>query len=167
LGADACDGVAEAHDLGVIHRDLKPSNLFLAQTAGGPSIVKVLDFGLAAGDPTGSSPSRLTNVESVLGSPAYMAPEQLLAANDVDPRTDVWSMGVLLYQLVTGALPFEGESSLQLFANIMTKPPLPMRAHRAVSPSVEAVLLKCMRRSREERYTSMGELAAALRSATA
>jgi serine/threonine-protein kinase len=161
--ADACEGVAEAHELGVIHRDLKPSNLFLASNAEEPT-VKVLDFGLAAGDPAAPR-SQLTAADGLLGSPAYMAPEQLLAANDVDPRTDVWSMGALLYELVTGALPFHGESPLQLFSNIMTKPPLPMRAHGVVAPAVEPILLRCLRRPREDRFASMSELAGALRTA--
>ena len=111
--ADACDGVAEAHGLGVIHRDIKPSNVFLASSHGGPPVVKVLDFGLAAGDPVATTPAKLTNVENMMGSPAYMAPEQMLESSDVDPRSDVWSMGALLYQLVSGKLPLGGDNYLQ------------------------------------------------------
>jgi hypothetical protein len=162
--ADACDGVAEAHDLGVIHRDLKPSNVFLASGGAGDPVVKVLDFGIAAGEPAQQASSRLTNVEALVGSPAYMPPEQIMSPSDVDPRSDVWSMGTVLYELVTGELPFRGDNELQLFANVMTKPPLPMRAHGA-SPSdaLERVVLKCLRRTREERYPSMTALASALR----
>ena len=165
--AAACDGVAEAHDLGVIHRDLKPSNVFLATRAGGPPLVKVLDFGLAAGDPAAGTATKLTNVESLMGSPAYMSPEQMLESSDVDPRSDIWSMGALLYETVSGALPFAGENQLQLFANVMTKPPLPLRGRVELPPSFEAVIPRCLRRQREERHESMGALAAALRAAAA
>jgi tRNA A-37 threonylcarbamoyl transferase component Bud32 len=163
--AAACDGVAEAHDLGVIHRDLKPSNVFLATREGGPPMVKVLDFGLAAGDPAAGTASKLTNVESLMGSPAYMSPEQMLESSDVDARSDIWSMGALLYETVSGALPFAGDNQLQLFANVMTKPPLPLRGRVELPPSFEEVILRCLRRRREDRYDSMGALAAALRSA--
>jgi serine/threonine-protein kinase len=165
--ADACDGVEEAHELGVIHRDLKPSNLFLASQADAQPLVKVLDFGIAAGEPAHPGSSRLTNVDALVGSPAYMPPEQILSPSDVDPRSDVWSMGTLLYELVTGDLPFRGDTELQLFANVMTKPPLPMRAHLGSAPpeGLERVITKCLRRSRDERYPSMNALASALRAA--
>ena len=163
--SDACEGVAEAHELGVIHRDLKPSNVFLASQADGQPLVKVLDFGIAAGEPAQPGASKLTNVEAVVGSPAYMAPEQMMSSSDVDPRSDVWSMGALLYELVTGQLPFRGDTELQLFANVMTKPPLPMRAHLSGPPpeALERVILRCLRRSRDERFESMSALATALR----
>jgi serine/threonine-protein kinase len=170
--ADACDGVAEAHGLGVVHRDLKPSNVFLAQRGdggGAKPVVKVLDFGIAAGDPAGAAPSKITNVGAVIGSPAYMSPEQMLASSEVDARSDVWSMGAVLYELVTGQQPFRGEGELQLFANVMTKPPIPIRAHvhgaGEVPADAEAILLRCLRRPREQRFESMGALANALRAA--
>jgi serine/threonine-protein kinase len=168
--ADACDGIAEAHGLGVVHRDIKPSNVFLADvSAGAPPVVKVLDFGVAAGDPVAQSATKITKIESVVGSPAYMSPEQMLSSSDVDARSDVWSMGTVLYELVTGSHPFRGDSELQLFANVMTKPPLPVRAHLRddVPAAVEAILLKCLRRPRESRFESMAALAEALRSAVA
>ncbi|WP_394843856.1 protein kinase [Pendulispora brunnea] len=166
-GADACQGVAEAHDLGVVHRDLKPSNVFLA-SGGGERVIKVIDFGIAAGDPGIGSRSNLTANESLMGSPAYMAPEQMMASADVDARTDIWSMGVTLYELITGSLPFHGNSELELFANAMTKEPIPLRNHLAnPSQPVEAVLQKCLRRARDHRFDSMSALASALRAAIA
>ncbi|HEY3501143.1 MAG TPA: protein kinase [Polyangiaceae bacterium] len=167
--ADACDGVAEAHELGVIHRDLKPSNVFLARTGETGAEVKVLDFGIAAGEPAGTSSSRLTSVESLLGTPAYMSPEQMVASNEVDPRSDIWSMGVLLYQLITGRLPFPGETHLQMFAATMTHPPTPIRTHlrEGVPADVERILWTCLQKDRAERYPSMGALSVALRSTLA
>jgi serine/threonine-protein kinase len=168
--ADACDGIAEAHALGIIHRDLKPSNVFLASTGESPDpVVKVIDFGIASGDPTTASTAKITNLGKVVGSPSYMSPEQMMATGDVDVRADIWSMGVLLYEILAGETPFRGKDYLSLFANVMTKPPLPIRAHikEGVPASVEAVVLKCLRRPREERYPSMTALAAELRSVSA
>jgi serine/threonine-protein kinase len=166
--ADACDGIAEAHALGVIHRDLKPSNVFLADAGRHESpVVKVIDFGIAAGDPAAPS-SKITNLGAVVGSPAYMSPEQMMAAGDIDPRADIWSMGVLLYELLAGDTPFRGRNHLSMFANIMTKPPPPLPAQQdAVPPGAEAVVLRCLRRPREERYQSMTDLARDLRSVSA
>ena len=166
--ADACEGIAEAHALGVVHRDVKPSNVFLADAGQGAGpLVKVIDFGIAVGDEAGGS--RITSMGKVVGSPAYMSPEQMMAATDVDLRADIWSMGVLLYEILAGDTPFGGNGHLALFANVMTKPPLPLRARlkEEVPPGVEAVILKCLRRPREERYQSMTELAGELRSVAA
>ncbi len=167
--ADACDGVAEAHELGVVHRDLKPSNVFLAERPGAAAIVKVLDFGIAAGDPAGRDPSEITTAGTTVGSPAYMSPEQMMSAHEVDRRSDVWSMGVVLYELVTGRHPFRGDGDLQLFANVMTKPPLPFTAilRAEIPPPAEEIMLKCLRRQREDRFESMTALATALRAAAA
>jgi serine/threonine-protein kinase len=166
--ADACEGVAEAHALGVVHRDLKPSNVFLAEAPGAPVTVKVLDFGIAAGEPAASGAPKLTKLDALLGSPAYMSPEQMVASHDVDPRSDVWSMGALLYEVITGQQPFRGDTELQVFAAAMTKPPLPLRAHlhdEELPAEVEEILLRCLRKKRTERYPSMRELAEALRAA--
>jgi hypothetical protein len=163
--ADACEGLAEAHELGVVHRDLKPSNVFLARTKQSKGEVKVLDFGIAAGEPPGVDGTHLTSVENLLGTPAYMSPEQMVASNEVDARSDIWSMGVLLYQLMTGRLPFPGDTHLQMFAATMTRPPVPIRAHLqgGVPEAVENVVLTCLRKDRTERYPSMRVLSDALR----
>jgi len=162
--ADACVGVAAAHDVGVIHRDVKPSNVFLARTPEADPTVKVLDFGLAAGDPSSDNSGKLTS-EYVLGSPAYMSPEQMVASSDVDPRSDVWSMGATLYELVTGRIPFPGATHLEMFAAVMTRPPEPLRAYmqEELSASAEAIIMRCLQKDRADRYPSMNALAAELR----
>ena len=168
----ACEGIAEAHAIGIVHRDLKPANLFLSNQRDGSTLVKVLDFGISKATEFGAGTpgENLTSTGLVMGSPAYMSPEQMLSSSDVDARSDVWSMGTVLYELVTGAHPFRGHSELHLFANVMTKPPLPVRAHvqgDEVPPAAEAILLKCLRRPREDRFESMKALAEALRTASA
>jgi eukaryotic-like serine/threonine-protein kinase len=168
-GADACNGVAEAHELGVVHRDLKPSNVFLARVGKEPPIVKVLDFGIAAGEPSARRVTGITNVQYPLGTPAYMSPEQMIASSEVDPRSDIWSMGVLLYQLIAGRLPFQGENDLQIFSAAMTRPPVPLSAYMKEAPprDVEEILVKCLSKRRDDRYPSMRALADTLRAACA
>lgn len=168
--ADACDGVSAAHELGVVHRDLKPSNVFLARTEAPDAVVKVLDFGIATGgDPAANPTSNLTGVEQLLGTPAYMSPEQMMASKNVDARSDIWSMGVMMYQLITGYLPFPGEGGLEMFANAMTRPPLPLRKElkEEVPGDVQSILLTCMRKQPEDRFPSMSELSKAIRAAAA
>jgi len=130
--------------------------------------VKVIDFGLAAGDPSPDNTTRLTS-EYVIGSPAYMAPEQMIASSSVDARSDIWSMGVVLYELLTGQLPFQGTSPLDMFAAVMTRPPQPLRAvlGDGVPAAAETVVATCLQKDRAERYPSMPALAWALRDALA
>ena len=158
----AMEAVAEAHSVGIVHRDLKPSNLFLAKRKGGTTI-KVLDFGIskviAGHDEGGVS----TASNAVLGSPFYMSPEQLRATKAVDGRTDVWSLGVIAYELLTGALPYEGANVVELFAAIHEHDPRPLRELRPELPqALEGAVLGCLRRVPSERWSSVRELAAAL-----
>ncbi len=117
---EACEGLASAHACGLVHRDVKPANLFLAQRAGGRAVLKVLDFGLAKTF-TGEDAS-LTTTGGVLGSPQYMAPEQLLA-RPLDARVDVWALGVCLFELLAGALPFEAPTVPALCSSILKEEP--------------------------------------------
>jgi len=159
----ACAGIAALHAIGVVHRDLKPSNLFVADIAGG-STLKVLDFGISKDVTTPSA--ALTSTETQLGTPMYMSPEQIRATKDVDTRSDVWSLGVILYELLTGTLPFErsGHSIGELFAVILMTEPIPLCMRRPELPeALERVVMRCLRRSSWDRFESVADFAEALR----
>ncbi len=158
-----CEAMAEAHSLGIIHRDLKPENLFLARRRDGSTLVKVLDFGISKVVDPSSSQQGLTHTRGIVGSPHFMSPEQLLASRTVDVRTDIWALGVTLYQLVTGTLPFSGDTLPETCSLVMHAVPERPRAIRPDLPEgLEAVILRCLEKDREGRFASMGELAAAL-----
>ncbi|HEY4118614.1 MAG TPA: serine/threonine-protein kinase, partial [Byssovorax sp.] len=123
----ACDGVAEAHELGVVHRDLKPSNLFLVSRKDGAPLVKVLDFGVAKARGLLGESSDVTTASSVLGSPLYMSPEQVRGAKHVDAASDVWSLGVILHELVAGAPPFARGPGSAVCAAIAADAPARLR----------------------------------------
>ncbi|MCA9586816.1 MAG: protein kinase [Myxococcales bacterium] len=161
----AAVALGELHALGIVHRDLKPSNLFLETGAGAP-VLKVLDFGISKEQKTSDAGSPLTSTDHVLGTPQYMSPEQIRASKDVDARSDVWSLGVILYELLTKQLPFSTESGGvgEMFGKILFVDPEPLRSKREDLPEdLETVILKCMHRDRDGRYASVLELAEALR----
>jgi eukaryotic-like serine/threonine-protein kinase len=163
----ASEAVAEAHALGVIHRDLKPANLFLTRRSDGSPLVKVLDFGIAkavAPDQGAFEPSpSLTATHSFLGSPAYMSPEQVRTPKLVDTRSDIWSLGTILYELLMGELPFHGSNALDLLAAVASDPMPSIRAKRPdVSPELEAVIAKCLEKKPVDRYESIAAFAQAL-----
>jgi len=161
----ACVGVASAHGIGIVHRDLKPANLFCLRGNDGQFVIKVLDFGiskvtnLSASDAGGS----MTHTTSVMGSPFYMSPEQMQSAKDVDTRTDIWALGVVLYELLTGTTPFAGESFTDVTIKVATASFAPVRTFRPDAPAgLEAVLLKCLEKDKTRRYGNVAELALAL-----
>jgi hypothetical protein len=161
---EAMEAVAEAHALGMVHRDLKPSNLFLARRRDGSFIVKVLDFGIskAAQDAHGPSAS-MTSTHAVMGSPLYMSPEQVRSSKDVDARADIWSLGVILHELLCGRTPFHGETMTAVLAMIAADPPPPLRTVRPdLSPAIEALVLRCLNKDRTQRFQNVAELAYAL-----
>jgi eukaryotic-like serine/threonine-protein kinase len=158
------EAVAEAHTVGLVHRDLKPANMFLTRMPDGAHLVKVLDFGISKAVQGGGNDPSLTATSAVLGSPMYMSPEQLRSSKNVDARTDIWAVGVILYQLVSGRYPFEDETVTGLCARIAADPPAPLRAHRADLPvPFDAVVMRCLEKDMSRRVQSVSELAAALR----
>jgi len=158
---DALEGVAAAHAVGIVHRDLKPSNLFLVDDPGGARRVKVLDFGISKvrDDTVGEDLTR----SMILGSPRYISPEQAQSSRDVDTRTDIWSIGVIVYQMIAGEAPFQGDTVGQLVAQILLHTPERLDRRRPEVPKRLAdAVARCLQRDREARFSDVGELAQAL-----
>jgi serine/threonine protein kinase len=157
---EACEALADAHAIGIVHRDFKPANVFLARRHDGRLITKILDFGISkmkAGDVA------MTSTVALMGSPAYMSPEQMLSSRDVDARTDIWAVGVTLYQLLSGALPFMGTTVPEVCAHVIHVEPAPLRSLRPeVPPGLESAVMHCMVKDRNQRFQTMADLMAAL-----
>ena len=162
----ASEAVAEAHSIGLIHRDLKPANLFLARRPDGTPLVKVLDFGISkAVTPESGSKDHpsLTAAQSLLGSPAYMSPEQARRPKTVDTRTDIWSFGVILYEFLTGSTPWHGDHPLEVLTAAVSDPMPSLSELRPDVPrELEGVIAKCLAKKPEDRHQSVAELAQAL-----
>jgi serine/threonine protein kinase len=161
----ALEAIAQAHAQGIVHRDLKPANLFLAERQDGSTLIKVLDFGIAkASNPFGEGGNHsMTSTKAMLGSPLYMSPEQLRSAKNVDQRADVWALGVIIYELLTATVPFNGETLGELFIAILEQPPIPITARRQDVPgALNDVVMRCMTRSVDQRWQNVAELAEAL-----
>jgi serine/threonine protein kinase len=168
--AQASEALAEAHDHGIVHRDVKPQNLFLANVNGGRPAIKVLDFGLAKNLTANASavdPSKLTGVHMLLGSPHFMSPEQIRDARMVDARTDVWSLGATLFQLLCRQPPFVAENLHMLCAAILNSPIPSIRARKPELPvALDSIVTRCLSRSSDQRYPSARALAEDLRRLT-
>lgn len=161
---EAIDAVSHAHAVGIVHRDLKPANLFLARRPDGAQRVKVLDFGISKtmGATTNEQLS-LTKTSAWIGSPLYMAPEQMQSARDVDARADVWSLGAILYELLVGAPPYEAESLPQLCNLLITTDATPVQLRNPQVPDDLAdTLMGCLVRDRDKRVSTVGELGRAV-----
>jgi serine/threonine protein kinase len=157
----ACDAIAEAHANGVVHRDLKPSNLFLARRSDGRELIKVLDFGISKIE--GPSIEDATRTGTMMGSPKFMAPEQMVSMHNVDSRADLWSLGAILYTLLTGISPFMAQSTPQVCALVLGSEPVPPSVHRADIPAeLEAIVLRCLQKNPVKRFSTATELRRAL-----
>jgi hypothetical protein len=157
----ACHAIAEAHHLGIVHRDLKPENIFRTTRMGGASLIKVLDFGISK--VMTSDLGALTQTRAVLGSPVYMAPEQLRSSRRADPRSDVWALGVVLYELLTRRCPFEADSLPDLCLKVTREPPRPLDELRDDLPAeLVQVIARCLEKDADRRFADAGELADAL-----
>jgi eukaryotic-like serine/threonine-protein kinase len=156
----ACEALAEAHASGIVHRDLKPSNLFLSSYPDGTPCVKILDFGISKLVVPGSTPDlSMTSTATVMGSPHYMSPEQMRSTRDVDLRTDIWALGVILYELVSGRVPFDAETMPQLCSLVLEQAP----ARLTVAPArFEALVMRCLEKAPQRRFVDVLELALAL-----
>ncbi|MBE7447664.1 MAG: serine/threonine protein kinase [Kofleriaceae bacterium] len=155
----ACAALAEAHAQGIVHRDIKPSNVFVTWRSDGSALIKVLDFGISK-VVAGVSEMSLTRTQSVLGTPAYMSPEQMRSARAVDARTDIWSLGTVLYELVQGHRPFEAETFSEMCVKVAVDPPSPLT--QPLPPGLAEVILRCLSKDPAGRYATVGELATAL-----
>ncbi|HEU0034213.1 MAG TPA: protein kinase [Kofleriaceae bacterium] len=161
IGAQIANALAAAHAAGVIHRDLKPDNIMLTRRLGDPDFVKVLDFGLAKMLAAGSAVKTAHGV--LLGTPQYMSPEACESKRDIDHRTDIYALGILLFQMMTGKLPFDGESMGEVLVKQVTMlPPAPRGFNPAIPPSVEQVLLRCLAKPVDARFPTMIALRDAL-----
>jgi eukaryotic-like serine/threonine-protein kinase len=165
IGLQACEALAEVHDAGIVHRDLKPSNLFVTRRADGSPCVKLLDFGISKftvhPDDETVDPA-LTATATIMGSPSYMSPEQLKSTKEVDARTDVWALGAVLYEAVSGRPAFRGETVPQVCFMIGSEDPAPPSSLRAdMPPDLERAILACLDKKVDTRSTLV-DLARAL-----
>lgn len=154
LMLQACEGMAEAHAMGIVHRDIKPSNYYITRRPDGSMLLKILDFGISK-TPVGYED--LTGTQTIIGTPTYMSPEQMKSGKGTDARSDIWSMGVVMYQLLQGQPPFSGESYAELVIKVGTDAPSPL--HVQLPAGLGEVILRCLEKDPRNRLQNVGELA--------
>jgi eukaryotic-like serine/threonine-protein kinase len=160
IALQSAEALAAAHARGIVHRDIKPANLFLTRETDGRPLVKVLDFGIAKAlhdSEIVTHDGSLTESAAMIGSPRYMSPEQLRDSGDVDARTDLWALGAVLYELVSGHAAFDGPNLAVITSKILTQQPAPLP-----DPILGRVIARCLEKDRDARYASALELARAL-----
>jgi eukaryotic-like serine/threonine-protein kinase len=165
IAIQVCDALSAAHSIGIIHRDIKPENIFVVQDGANLS-ARVLDFGISKGALTGyvmNTDISLVSTQALLGSPVYMAPEQMRSTSEVDARADIWSLGISMYEAVTGIPPWHSESVTTQCAMVLEKecPPAHI-VNPKVSPEFSALINWCLAKDREQRPRDVAELARAL-----
>ncbi|MGC4086609.1 MAG: protein kinase [Polyangiaceae bacterium] len=164
----ACEALAEAHGYGIVHRDLKPSNLFLTRRADGSALVKVLDFGIskAIADSDGTDPNAtesLTASQHLLGSPHYMSPEQVRTPRTIDARSDIWALGVILHELISGQRPFRGDTPMAILAAVVSDATPTLSSILPNLPrELKQVVQRCLEKEPSRRFPSVAALALAL-----
>ncbi len=163
LVLQACEALTEAHARGLVHRDIKPANLFVTYRADGSPLVKLLDFGISRAAIGAKDEQRLTATHTVLGTPTYMAPEQLRGARNADARSDLWAVGATLHELLCGEPPFDGETMTALCVAIVEQQPTPLgQLVSEIPPGLEAAVLKCLNKDPAGRFPSVAAFAAAI-----
>ncbi len=163
IGAQIADALDASHEHGIIHRDLKPENIFLLQRGGSKDFVKVLDFGLAKLTQSEEKVTHKTRAGSVMGTPYYMAPEQCEGKTEIDHRADIYSLGVLLFEMLTGKVPFGGDGYGEIIVKHITMPPPSVRSLvPELSPELDLILFRALAKDREQRFQTMAELRDAL-----
>ncbi|MEZ4314457.1 MAG: protein kinase [Polyangiaceae bacterium] len=161
----ACDAIAEAHAAGIIHRDIKPANLFLTHRRNGSPCVKVLDFGISKQAVDGGV--ELTRTGEIWGTPIYMAPERMARSQFADARSDIWSIGLVLYELLTRVRPFHAPSVTEVVARVLQEGgPSAQHPHPRSPPPVDAIVQRCLQKRPDDRFQTVDDLARALRANT-
>jgi serine/threonine-protein kinase len=158
-----CEAMHVAHRAGIVHRDLKPANLFLTQRPDGSPLIKILDFGISKVKSPEAAQLSLTHTQAMMGSPLYMSPEQMRSSKDVSASADLWSLGVILHELIAGDVPFTGETFPEVLVKVMGDPPPSLRSLRPEVPEgLDAVVRRCLEKRPADRYSSVAALAVAL-----